>query len=327
MAFSSEIISTVKSVINRRRVTAEAEARDRLVEIYTKLPELKEIDACFPRIGSEIVSLVANDMTDDERTKAVEALKKESAELEEARAECLKSAGYPSDYTDPKYTCKKCNDTGYVGVKMCECMRKECILCGYESSGLGVLLEKQSFDNFSLDFYSGDGRKTMQYNLDVLKKYVAGFEKDAPSLVFIGNTGLGKTHLSTAVAREIINKGYDVQYVTSQNLIAAFSRERFGNGYGSSYSDAETAKYFSCELLVIDDFGTEECNQFSVSVFYNLINSRLNLGKPIILNTNLSEREIRSRYADRITSRLFGEFRVLAFPGRDIRMQNLSNSF
>ncbi len=323
MAFSSENISKVRSLINRRRVTAEAEARQRLAEAYEKLPRLKEIDARFPSIGSEIVKTVATDLTEAARTKKIDELRKESERLEAERVACLASCGYKSNYTSPNYVCKKCNDTGYIGVKMCECMRKECILCGYESSGLGVLLEKQSFDNFSLDYYDGDAKKTMEYNVTTLKKYVSNFDKSSPSLMFMGNTGLGKTHLSTAVARGIIDRGFDVQYVTSQNLIASFSRERFGHSYGDSYNESETAKFFSCELLVIDDFGTEECNQFSVSVFYNLINSRINLGKPIIVNTNLSEREIRARYADRITSRLFGEFLLLAFPGRDIRMQNL----
>ncbi len=323
MAFSADNINKVKSLINRRRVTAEAEARQRLAEVYKKLPRLKEIDVCFPSIGSEIVKTVATDLTEEERTKKIEKLRLESERLEAERADCLKSGGYSADYTSPHYTCKKCNDTGYNGVKMCECMRRECILCGYESSGLGVLLEKQSFDNFSLDFYDGDARKTMEYNVATLKKYVSCFDKNSPSLMFMGNTGLGKTHLSTAVAGGVIDRGFDVQYVTAQNLIASFSRERFGHSYGDTYGEAETARFFSCELLVVDDFGTEECNQFSVSVFYNLINSRINLGKPIIINTNLSEREIRMRYADRITSRLFGEFLLFVFPGKDIRMQNL----
>ncbi len=323
MAFSADNINKVKSLINRRRVTAESEARQRLAEVYEKLPELKEIDASFPNIGSEIVKTVAMELTESERTRRIDELRKKSEGLEEKRAQCLKSGGYSADYTAPRYACKKCSDMGYVGVKMCDCMRRECILCGYESSGLGVLLEKQSFDNFSLNYYEGDAKRTMEYNVSTLKKYVSDFDKSSPSLMFMGNTGLGKTHLSTAVARGIIDRGFDVQYVTSQNLIASFSRERFGHSYGDAYSEVETAKFFSCELLVIDDFGTEECNQFSVSVFYNLINSRINLGKPIIVNTNLSEREIRTRYADRITSRLFGEFLLFAFPGRDIRMQNL----
>ncbi len=326
MAFSSENIAKVKSIINRRRVTAEADARTRLIEVYNSSPKLREIDAQFPMIGSEIIKTVTDDLTEAQRNEKIEALHKKSEALEKARTEALAELGLPSDYTSPKYTCTKCSDTGYVGIKMCECMRRECILCGYESSGLSVLLEKQSFENFSLDYYTGDGRKTMEYNLAFLKKYVASFGKESPSLMFIGHTGLGKTHLSTSVARGVIDGGFDVQYITSQNLIAAFSKERFGHNYGDAYTDSETSKFFSCELLIIDDFGTEEINQFSISVFYNLINTRLNMGLPIILNTNLNDQEIRARYADRITSRLFGEFIVLAFPGKDIRMQNLLSS-
>ncbi len=323
MAFSSENIAKVKSMINGRRAQAEADAHARLIEVYKRSPKLRELDAMFPQIGSEIVMTVTDDLTKEQRNARIDALRQKSEELEKKRLELLAELGYPSDYTSPKYICEKCNDTGFIGTKMCDCMRRECIRCGYESSGLAVLLEKQSFDNFSLDYYVGDGRKTMEYNVTMLKKYVADFGKASPSLVFIGHTGLGKTHLSTSVARAVIDRGFDVQYITSQNLIAAFSRERFGHNYGDAYTEAETSKFFSCELLIIDDFGTEELNQFSVSVFYNLINTRLNLGKPIIINTNLSDSEIRSRYADRITSRLFGEFLVLTFPGKDIRMQNL----
>ncbi len=323
MAFSSENIAKAKSIVNGRRIKAEAEARARLIEVYELSTVLRELDTRFPQIGSEIVLTVTDSLTEDQRNEKIAALRKESEALEAKRTELLSQLGFESDYTSPHYSCKKCSDTGFVGVKMCECMRRECILCGYESSGLSILLQKQSFDNFSLDYYTGESRKTMEYNLSTLKRYVTTFGVSSPSLMFIGHTGLGKTHLSTAVARGVIDGGFDVQYVTSQNLIATFSKERFGRNYGDAYTEAETEKFFSCDLLIIDDFGTEEINQFSISVFYNLINSRLNLGRPIILNTNLNDQEIRTRYADRITSRLFGEFWVLAFPGKDIRMQNL----
>ena len=323
MGFSSETLAKAKSIISDRKISAEAEAEARLRRLHEEIPELREIDAAFPKLGASIVSLVTENMTEAQREERIEALKSESRELEEARADCLELKGYPADYTEPHYFCGKCGDTGYVGVKMCECLRKECVLLGYESSGLGVLLGKQKFENFSLDFYSGADRTAMRYNYDTCFRYAENFGNDSGSMLFIGDTGLGKTHLSTAIAGRVIERGFDVRYETAQNLISVFSRERFGRGYGGAYTDDASERYFGCDLLIIDDFGTEENNQFSVSVFYNLINTRINRGMPVIINTNLREKEIRARYADRITSRLFGEFLVLAFPGKDIRMQNL----
>ena len=193
---------------------------------------------------------------------------------------------------------------------------------GFERSGLKNLLHTQTFDNFSLDYYKGEDRLTMEMNLRMAKNFIKDFGQGSPSLLLMGGTGLGKTHVSTAIAAAIIGKGNDVQYETSQNLISDFSFERFGRGYGDSSAN-KTDRYFECDLLVIDDFGAEEINQFTVSCFYNLINTRYNAGKPIIISTNLTPDAIMKRYTDRIASRIFGEFTVLSFSGTDIRMQKL----
>ncbi len=309
--------------MNAKRTQAEADARKRLAEAYLKLPELKEIDAAFPRIGREIIAAVAEQSVPEETAKKIEALRRESEELERARAECLISGGFSADHTKPRYECNKCNDTGYIDGKMCECMKRECVLLGYESSGLGNLLTYQSFDTFSLKYYTGEDRYIAEQNLNACKGYVEKFGKSSPSLLFMGDTGLGKTHLSTSIARVLIDKGHDVIYETSQGLMSVFGHERFERSYGS-YEEKASDRYFESELLIIDDFGTEEINQFSISCFYNLINTRTSKGLPTIINTNLKRDEIRSKYTDRIASRLFGEFAVLAFSGRDIRMQKLA---
>jgi DNA replication protein DnaC len=206
-------------------------------------------------------------------------------------------------------------------------MRKRLILAGYASSGIGTLMQTQSFANFSLEYYQND-RMThllMQSNLERAKQYAATFHPaKSENLAMFGGTGLGKTHLSTAICAAVIGGGHDVQYETSQNVIADFTHERFGRGYNDN-SSSKTDRYFDCDLLVIDDFGAEETNQFTVSCFYNLINTRYNSGKPIIINTNLQPEAIAKRYTDRIASRLFGEFTVLSFNGKDVRMQKLMN--
>lgn len=323
MGFPSDNIAKVRARMNAKRTKAETDARTRLAEAYRRLPELKEIDAAFPRIGREIIAAVADSSDPEETARKIEALRKESEELENERAECLISGGFKPDHTKPRYECEKCNDTGYADGKMCECMRRECVLLGYESSGLGTLLSQQSFDTFSLKYYTGEDRYVAEQNLAACKGYVENFGKGSPSLLFMGDTGLGKTHLSTSIARALIDKGYDVMYVTSQGLLSVFGHERFERSYNVS-EEKESERYFESELLIIDDLGTEEVNQFSVSCLYNLINTRTSRGLPTIINTNLKRDEIRARYTDRIASRLFGDFAVLAFSGRDIRMQKLA---
>lgn len=318
MGFSLENLNAVKDILTNRLTSAEAGARSRLLEAYERLPELKELDAQFPKIGKEIIAVFGA----PDASARIEQLRRESEALRAARAEMLKSAGLPTDYTEPHYTCPKCKDSGYLEYSMCDCMKRELVLMGYKSSGLGALLEKQSFDNFSLDYYTGADRQTMELYLRTAKSYAESFNQSSPSLLLMGGTGLGKTHISTAIAATVIKNGNDVLYETAQNIISDFSYERFGKGYGDS-SESRTQRYFDCDLLIIDDFGTEETNQFTVSCFYNLINTRHNTGKPMIINTNILHDAIGKRYTDRIASRLFGEFTVLVFPGRDIRMQKL----
>lgn len=319
MGFSEENLTAVKNLITERRTKAETEARARLLEVYKKLPELKELDAHFPLIGQGIINAFSTPATAE---KTIEELRKESEALQNARAQYLESIGLPADHTAPRYFCEKCGDTGYLEYKMCDCMKKELVKMSYKSSGLGSLLDEQSFDNFSLDFYTGEDRLTMEMNLEIAKNFVQSFGEGSPSLLLMGGTGLGKTHLSTAIAASIIEKGFDVLYETSQNIISDFSFERFGRGFGDQ-SENKTERYFDCDLLIIDDFGTEETNQFSVSCFYNLINTRQNKQLPTIINTNILRDAIAKRYTDRVASRLFGEFTVLAFIGRDIRMQKV----
>ncbi len=323
MAYSEESFRKAKDILTARKTEADKKAEQRLREVHLKSPEIKEIDLAFPKIGQKIVDAVMLGKSKDETTAILSEIKTESDALTHKRAEAMARLGYPEDYTSPKYFCGKCGDTGYVGTSMCQCLKRELTRIGYESSGLGALLSKQSFDNFSLKYYDGDDMLIMEQNLGICKNYAEEFGEGSESLLLMGNTGLGKTHLSTSVAAAVIEKGFDVIYETSQNLISVFSAEQFGRPLLSTNVTRTSERYFNCDLLIIDDFGTETVNQFTVSCFYNLINTRVNKGLPIIVNTNLTQDEIKTKYSDRIASRLFGEFIVLAFPGKDIRMQKL----
>ena len=199
-------------------------------------------------------------------------------------------------------------------------MKKALILAGYESSGIGGLMRTQSFDNFSLEYYKmGAEREEMKRSVIALHRFAEGFDKDTyRNYLLFGGTGLGKTHLSTSVARMVIDKGFDVLYSTAVGMLSDFESKRFGDASSSS-----TDRYYTADLLIIDDLGTEVINQFTISCLYDVINSRINNRKCTFINTNLSAKEINMKYSERITSRLLGEYNPIRFIGTDIRQQKI----
>lgn len=314
---------------------ARESAERRREEVESRLPEVAAIDRLLAGIGPEImrVSLQAGEDASARRA-GIEALKQKNTALLCRRASLLTEAGYPADYTEVRYECPRCNDTGFLddgGV--CSCLRRKLITAGYASSGLGELLHSQRFDNFSLDYFREDERtlRTMTHIFRTLRDYAEHFsmgdETHEPSgnLLLVGGTGLGKTHLSSAVAKTVLDRGYDVLYIGASALVAAFETERFGNAATATPADADPARFFDCDLLILDDLGTEVSNQFTISCLYNVINTRLNLRRPTIISTNLMQEELRRRYWDRITSRLFGEYQILLFLGTDVRAQKIRN--
>lgn len=323
MGYSRENVRRVREIFQNKYRKAESDAQLRRAELWEKLPEVRELDRAISNLGLE--ALHATIGGGEGAEKKIRALKKQSLELQASRAELLKKNGYPSDYSDLRYECEKCGDTGYVDTKMCDCMKKALIMASYESSGIAKLMQTQTFDSFSLDYYrrSAEIYENMKHVYEVVKTFAENFsDSDGTSLALFGGTGLGKTHLSTAAAKTIIDKGYDVLYVSALGLIGDFERERFGSGYsGTEGTDLE--RYYCCDLLIIDDIGTEVSNQFTVSVIYNVINTRLCKRKSTVISTNLTPSELRTKYWDRIASRIFGEYIPLIFEGTDIRMQKL----
>lgn len=318
---------------NYRRIRAEYEnkfnrAREladmRREELARVVPGVREIDAQLGRVGLEVMGaiLVGGKATGEQ----VEQIKSKNLALQQKRAELLRKYGYPEDYSDVHYECEKCSDSGFADGRMCSCMKKALILAGCESSGLGQLMRTQSFDNFSLDYYnsSPEEHENMERNLGVIRRFAEEFHGvGSGNLLLMGGTGLGKTHLSSAMARVIIESGYDVYYTGASGMLSDFERERFGNSSVPGGGE-DTGRYFECDLLIIDDLGTEVTNQFTVSCLFNVINTRLNLGRSTVISTNLTPVELKGRYTDRIVSRLLGEYRTLRFVGHDVRAQRLS---
>lgn len=325
MGYTKSAYTEAREILSKRAQYAKDLAAKHLTEIYTKIPEIKKIDNELAGTVVEIQIAIAKGKEGiEERIAHIQA---NNLALQEKRQAILKENGYPENYTKVNYECPICEDTGFTLKGECQCLKRELSRITIKNSGLGHLVEKQSFENFDLKYYTASPKEfeMMKHNLEYLKVYAAAFNvESSPNLLFVGATGLGKTHLSTAIAKEIISLGNNVVYETAQNILSDFEDEKFRKDYISEEKGAHTKKYFECDLLIIDDLGTELTNSFTLSVLYNLINTRVNSKKPMIISTNLMSKDIAQRYDQRITSRLLGEFEPVLFYGTDIRMQKLN---
>lgn len=327
MGYNQENFRRIRAEYETKARKAEEAADARREELYGIIPDLRDLDRALSGFG---LRLMKQAMEGGDTQAGIAALQAENERIQAARRELLARYGYPADYCSPHYECEKCRDSGYVGIRMCTCMRKKLTEAGMMSSGLGALMKAQSFENFSLDYYKNDpaAYAKMRNNLQIIRSYAETFgtavkEREPHNMLFLGYTGLGKTHLSTAVAKTVIEQGYDVFYNSAVGMLADFEAQRFGSS--AVLGDADnTAHYTTCDLLILDDLGTELVNQFTLSVLYTLINTRMNLAKATIISTNLTAAELRDKYNDRISSRLFGEFRPIHFVGTDIRRQKIS---
>ncbi|MBQ3176638.1 MAG: ATP-binding protein [Clostridia bacterium] len=322
MAYNRENIQKVKEILAARRSEAVTTSMRRKAEMEARIPGYRELEEALAGTGARIMQ-AAFSHTLDEATVA--SIREDNRILRDKRGALLQRYGYPADYTDIHYACEACSDTGYRGIEMCSCMRRELIQAGIESAGLASLIKTQSFDTFRLDFYENHDRIMMESNVKRLRQFAETFSAGTTdSWLFFGATGLGKTHLSTAVAGVVISRGFDVIYDSVQEILAVYEEDRFSHGEGIQHQRGRTVEsLMDCDLLIMDDLGAELTNQFTVSSLYSMINTRINRGKSTIINTNLTQSEIRSRYTDRIASRLFGEYKPLLFRGVDVRAQKL----
>ena len=312
--YSRENYAQAKAEIEQRRLSAISTAEERTRDLALESEEIRQIDAELSATGLLLfkTAIEGGDIA---------PVKERNAELNKKRREILVSLGYPEDYTEVHYVCKKCKDTGFIDTKMCSCLKHLLIMKNIESSGMGKLIDKQSFENFDLEWYktNPDHYERMKRNVKIARAFADNFARHQDNLLLIGSTGTGKTHISTAIAQKVIAQGFDVLYDSTQNIISDYETDRFRSGYGSYEPKGE--KYLDCRLLIIDDLGTEFTNQFTVSTLYNLLNTRQNKGLPTVISTNLSPEELAKKYEDRIYSRIIGSgCRVLAFYGKDRRI-------
>ncbi len=314
MAYDKNIFDKASMIISKRRAESLHNNEMNRNKLFLEYPILKDLDR---KLSKEGIAVVSQALSGNLAGNSYEKFSKSIEEIKAEISKVLVQNGLSDDVIEDKFYCTHCEDTGFCDSKLCSCIKEEMKrIQAIEVNSISPLA-LSTFENFSLDFYSGDNQKNMAKNLSHCKEYCESFENKNESLLFVGNTGLGKTHLSLAIANSLIESGKNVIYTSWLNIITVLEREKFQN-YGS---DANTIdSLIDCDLLILDDLGAEFTTQFVTATLYNILNSRINYRRPTIINTNLSFKELGGRYSDRIVSRIAGNFTTLRFSGEDIRI-------
>lgn len=314
------LLARARDALARRREENAALRREREREVRDKVPEIRGVDAALRALVGEVVALTA---AGGDVSEALAEIERKSAALCAEREAALVSHGFPAGYLDERYTCPVCRDGGYLpDGEMCACLAA---LYGEEREkelASAIRLGAEGFREFDLSYYEGEARECMELTLSFAREYAVNFGPESPNLLFQGGTGLGKTFLSGCVAKVVSGRGRAVVYESAQGAFRAFEEQKFSRGAETGEAAAAAEKVrriLSCDLLILDDLGTELTTGFTQSALYNILDARLTAGKKTIVSTNLSDAEIAARYIPQVVSRLNGEFDTLLFMGRDIR--------
>ena len=319
MAYSETVLRRAKARLAEAREEQDRENHFRIQSIYERVPRLRELDRQLRATMAKVMA-VAFQKGEDPET-AVSRIREENLALQREREWLLDSEGIDEADLRSEPVCTLCGGSGYVGARMCECLRE---LCRQEQKKeLTTLLSgKGSFETFRLDLYPTEPlpklnaapRSLMEIVFDRCRAYAHSFSLKSPSLLLSGGPGLGKTFLSACIARTVADRGFSVTYESAAAVFTEFEREKFGGEEGL------TRKYLASDLMILDDLGTELTTQFSQASLYALLNGRLLEERPLIVSTNLTAVEIQQRYTPQIVSRLLGNCETLLFFGTDIRM-------
>lgn len=329
MAYEQSVLQRANARLLRRREIRERKRYDLEQELYRREPRLRELDRAIRGTMTELAGLAISGRPVEAGGPEITAIREKNLALQKEREALLNQLGYEADALDDKPACALCGDTGWAGGDMCACLKE---LCTQEQmKGLTALLnltDEQSFDNLRLDVYSDapwQGGRSPRENMRRVAAVCEGFARQFPdyplkNLLLSGGTGLGKTFLSGCIAREVSRRGYSVVYDTAINLFAAFETRRFTRDAeeGRQARD-DTRRYLGCDLLILDDLGSELTTPLAQSTLYEVVNSRLQADKRTIISTNLSMEHIAQRYSPQIVSRIGGLYRELTFYGEDIR--------
>ena len=322
MSLNNSQYNAIMRIYNQRQFQDKYEQDQRREEVYQKVPQIRQIE---DEISSQAVRCARKLLDGD--TNAKEELKQHIEDLREQKEVLLSAFGFPADYMEMHYACPECQDTGYVDGRKCRCFKKEEIRLLYSQSNIEEVLLRENFDSFSYEYY--DDRVVIpeiqmtvaDYMRQVhtwCKEYVENFEKKGGKLIFTGSTGVGKTFLTNCIAKALIDQYQSVIYLSSNDLFDVFSKNKFH--YDTEEEMKDMYQYIlDCDLLIIDDLGTELNNTFVSSQLFYCINERLLRKKSTIISTNLSMTMLRDTYSDRISSRIISQYSIIPLYGDDIR--------
>lgn len=311
----------IKKIYENIRKEEEFALKQRKEEIEKNLPQIMDIEKKIAQLCLNMSMTLLKDSSNSE--KYLSELKEKITELRVQKTELMVGNNYNRDYLKLHYRCPKCGDTGFVGNQQCSCYKQKLVKIYYNNSELKDTLDSNNFDYFNFDYYStqrseGDPespRKNMEKTVSKIQNYITNFESSSENLMFYGNSGTGKTFLSHCLAKELLDKGYLVVYRTAESLIQGLKDIRFNNN-----SELEEL-LMKCDLLIVDDLGTEQISDFSKMELFNLLNNKLLQNSKMLFSTNYTLEDLLKIYSERITSRLFGNFSLYKFYGEDIRIK------
>lgn len=332
MNFSNSQYDEIMSIYEQRQKENKAMLEKRRQEVYAAIPRIAEIDRTIAASSIESARASLTDETDSTmQTKAQNQM------LIDEKAALLGEHGYSKDYLKPIYTCPICRDTGIIDNAYCSCYRQAVISLLYKQSALGRILETENFEHFNLDFYprENDGKhphSPYEYMGEILseaKNFVENFDEMKSNFLFFGDTGLGKTFLSNCIAKALLDTGHTVLYQSAVHLFEDVCADVIMNKNQNTESQDTHRYLYRCDLLIIDDLGTEYTNSFVSSTLYDILNTRMRENKSTIISTNLDLQELTKRYSDRISTRILAAYKVYNFYGSNIRLakrrQSLQN--
>lgn len=324
-----QIIENLMIDYGRKRLNAAKTADLKKESLYAEIPRLGEIEKEIHLISIKISKLFLSGP--ENLDKEVDNLRAEIEKLKKEREEIYIKHKIPEHFLEPDYECKKCCDTGYDSDgKRCSCFNKQIINNLYTMSNMSHMLKKENFNAFNINVFSNEvyenekltPRQNMYYILDIGQEFCCNFHESNMNLLYYGGTGLGKTFMCNCIAKALIDKGITVLYQTSFSLFEIVETHKFNSQTESEQNKLSYDMIFDSELLIIDDLGTELNNSFTNSELFNIVNERLITEKKTIISTNLSLEKLAKTYSDRIMSRVFNNFALLKFYGKDLRWES-----
>lgn len=324
--------STLRDILinyERKRDKADRALEQRKNDVYNQIPKIKEIDDEINKVGLEMMKLVLKNPA--KREELCLESKNKINELQNQKQQLLNQYEVPKWYLDLQYECNMCKDRGFLANgKKCNCLKQALINESYKMSNLSRMLEKQNQSTYNDSIFSEEidpkngisPRQNMQLILSICDDFIYNFDKDDDrNLLFYGDTGLGKTFMSNYIAKSLLDKGYLVIYQTAFKMFEIIEEYKFRNS-DNHISRDDYENLFECDLLIIDDLGTELTNSFTLSELFIILNTRLLNGKKTIISTNNKPAQLGELYSQRIFSRIFDKFQMIEFIGKDLRWEN-----